>query len=160
MASFKGRDGSEWRVELDAPTIEEIKADHGVNLVNLETDPLGPLRNDPMMLVTVISALCREQIDAKKLTPREFAKQLPSPPDAMLDAVRDAVISFFPSGRASHIREVLEKFGQMNEKTDQLTTAKMDQVLNNPKVMAALDTKADEAIEKAIGNILGQSAGT
>jgi hypothetical protein len=160
MATFKGRDGTEWRVELDAPTIEEIKADHSVNLVNLESDPLGPLRNDPMLLVTVISALCREQIDAKGLKPVQFAKQLPSPPDPMLDALRDAVINFFPSGRASHIREVLAKFGQMNEKTDQITTAKMAQVINDPKVMAALDTKADEAIEKAIQSLLAQNLGT
>jgi hypothetical protein len=160
MASFKGRDGTEWRVELDAPTIEEIKTDHGFNLVNLENDPLGPLRNDPMMLVTVISALCRDQTEAKKLTPREFAKQLPSPPDAMLDALRDAVINFFPSGRASHVREVLEKFGQMSEKTDQIASAKMAQVLNNPKILKALDTKADEAINKAVERLLAQNAGT
>jgi hypothetical protein len=108
----------------------------------------------------VISALCRDQIDAKKLTPREFAKQLPSPPDPMLDALRDAVISFFPSGRASHIREVLEKFGQMNEKTDQLATEKMAQVLNDPKVMTALNLKADEVIEKEIGKLLDLNAGT
>ena len=160
MATFKGRNGIEWRVELDAPTIEEIKAEHGVNLVNLENDPLGPLRHDPMLLVTVISALCREQIDAKSLSPKEFAKQLPAPPDPMLDALRDAVISFFPSGRSSHVQEVLEKFGQMSEKTDQLITAKMDQVLQNPKVIATLGTKADEAINKAIESLLARNVGT
>jgi hypothetical protein len=160
MATFKGRTGTEWRIELDAPTIEEIKQDHGVNLVNLEKDPLGSLRNDPMLLVTVISALCREQIDAKQLSPVQFAKQLPSPPDAMLDALRDAVIGFFPSGRASHVREVLMKFDQMSDKTDQITTAKMQQVIDDPKVMQTLNTKADEVIAAALTSIMAQSAGT
>lgn len=160
MSSFQDRDKIEWRVELDAPTIESIKADHGVNLVSLDNDPLGPLRNDPMLLVTVISALCREQIDAKGLSSVQFAKRLPSPPDPMLDALRDAVISFFPSGRASHIREVLEKFGQMREKTDELTTAKMAQVLKDPKVMAALEMKADHEINKSIESLLARNAGT
>lgn len=159
MSSFQDRDKIEWRVELDAPTIESIKADHGVNLVSFDNDPLGPMRNDPMLLVTVISALCREQIDAKGLSPIQFAKRLPSPPDPMLDALRDAVINFFPSGRASHIREVLEKFGQMSEKTDQIATAKMAQVLSDPKVMAVLDTKANEAIDKAMQKLLGQDPG-
>jgi len=160
MATFKGRTGTEWRIELDAPTIEEIKQDHGVNLVNLEKDPLGSLRNDPMLLVTVISALCREQIDAKQLSPVQFAKQLPSPPDAMLDALRDAVVNFFPSGRASHVREVLMKFDQMSDKTDQITTAKLQQVIDDPKVMQTLNTKADEVIAAAMASIMAQSAGT
>lgn len=160
MATFKGRNGIEWRVELDAPTIEEIKQDHGVNLVNLEKDPLGSLRGDPMLLVTVISALCRDQIDAKQLSPVMFAKQLPSPPDAMLDALRDAVIGFFPSGRASHVREVLAKFDQMSDKTDQITAAKMQQVMDDPKVMKTLNSKADEVIAEALSQLLGQGAGT
>jgi hypothetical protein len=160
MASFKGRTGTEWRVELDAPTIEEIKQDHGVNLVNLEKDPLGLLRNDPMLLVTVISALCREQIDAQQLTPMQFAKQLPSPPDAMLDALRDAVVGFFPSGRASHVREVLAKFDQMSDKTDQIAAAKMQQVMEDPRVMQTLNAKADEVIAEAMTSLMGQSAGT
>lgn len=160
MASFKGKTGIEWRVELDAPSVEEIRTEHHVNLVNLDNDPLGPLRGDPMLLVTVISTLCREQIETKNLSPVQFAKQLPTPPDAMLDALRDAVISFFPSGRASHIQEVLEKFGQMKEKTDQLTVAKMDQVLRDPKVMAALNVKVDDQIEKTIQSLLGQNPGT
>jgi hypothetical protein len=160
MATFKGRTGTEWQVELDAPTIEEIKQDHGVNLVNLDKDPLGSLRNDPMLLVTVISALCREQIDAKQMSPVQFAKQLPSPPDAMLDALRDAVVNFFPSGRASHVREVLSKFDQMGEKTDQLATAKMQQVMDDPKVMQTLDAEADRVITETLASLMGQSAGT
>jgi len=160
MASFKGKTDIEWRVDLDAPTIEEIKQDHGVNLVSLESDPLGPMRNDPMLLVTVISTLCREQIDQRKMTPVQFAKQLPTPPDSMLEALQGAVIGFFPSGRASHVREVLEKFGLMNEKTDQLATAKMQQILDNPQVMKSLNAKADEVISDAIKKMTDRSPGT
>lgn len=160
MASFKGKTGIEWRVELDAPTIEEIKQDHAVNLVALDKDPLGPLRGDPMVLVTVISAICREQIDAKSMSPVQFAKQLPSPPDAMLDALRDAVIGFFPSGRASHVREVLEKFDQMANKTDEIATAKMQQMMNDPRVAEAMNSKADDLITEALTSLKAQGAGT
>lgn len=159
MPSFKDRKGNEWRVELDAPTIEEIRAEHGVDLVGLDKDPLGPLRNDPMKLVTVVAALCREQITAKGLSPVEFARLLPAPPDPMLDAVRDAVIGFFPSGRSSHIREVLTKFDQMAGKTDELAQLKMQQVMDDPRVMKELNTRADQVISQTIER-LGQSAGT
>jgi hypothetical protein len=159
MASFKGKGGIEWLIELDAPTIEAIRQDHSVSLVNLESDPLGPLRNDPMTLVTVIAAICREQIDSKSMTPVQFAKQLPSPPDAMLDALRDAVIGFFPSGRASHVREVLMKFDQMASKTDELAAAKMQQVMDDPKVMKTLGEKADQVIDQTMARIMAPSAG-
>jgi hypothetical protein len=86
---------------------------------------------------------------------------MPSPPDAMLDAVRDAVIGFFPSGRALHVREVLAKFDQMAAKVDAIAESKMAQVMANPKVMSAIDKKADRLIETAIGKIMtDQSAGT
>lgn len=159
MASFKDRKGNEWRVELDAPTIEEIRQDHSVNLVGLDKDPLGPLRNDPMQLVTIVSVICREQVTAKGLSPVDFARLLPSPPDPMLDAVRDAVISFFPSGRASHVREVLQKFDQMAAKTDELAATKMQQIMDDPKVMTGLNKKADQVINQAIEK-MGQSLGT
>lgn len=161
MPSFKDRKGNEWQVELDAPTIEEIKDDHGISLVNLDSDPLLKLRNEPMVLVACVSVICRDQQKERGMTPLDFAKALPSPPDAMLDAVRDAVIGFFPSGRASHVREVLSKFDQMGNKTDEIAQAKMQQVMDDPKVMTALNRQADEVIGKAIERITtGQSAGT
>jgi hypothetical protein len=161
MPSFKDRKGNEWRVELDAPTIEEIKADHGISLVNLDSDPLLKLRNDPMILVACVSVICRDQQKERGLQPIDFARLLPSPPDAMLDAVRDAVIGFFPSGRALHVREVLAKFDQMAGKTDEIAQAKMAQVMSDPKIMESLNRQADDVIGKAIERLTtGQSAGT
>jgi len=159
MAGFTDRKGNQWRVELDAPTISEIRDEHGVNLVGFEADPLGPLRNDPMKLVTVIAAICQQQISEKALSPIEFARLLPSPPDSMLEAVRDAVIGFFPSGQASHRLEVLAKFEQMASKTNDLATVKMQQILDDPEVMKTLDDKANRVIKQAIQK-MSQDAGT
>ena len=159
MASFKDSKGTEWFIKLDAPTIEEIRQDYSVDLVGLDKDPLGPLRNDPMKLVTIVSVICRDLIALRNLSPVDFARLLPCPPDAMLDAVRDAVIGFFPSGRASHVREVLQKFDLMAAKTDELAAVKMQQVMDDPKVMAELNARADVAISQAIEK-MSRSAGT
>lgn len=150
MASFKDRKGQDWQIILDAPTIEEIRSEHGVDLVGLDNDPLRHLRNDPMQLVTVVSVICREQQEERNLKPAQFGKLLPSPPDTMLEAVRDAVIGFFPSGRASHVREVLSKYDQMAGKTDELAAAKMQQVMDDPAVMKQLNRKADQVISQQI----------
>lgn len=159
MASFKDRSGHAWQIDLDAPTVEAIRDEHSVNIVDLDKDPLGPLRNDPMKLVAVVSLLCRDEIAEKKLSPKQFAKLLPAPPDPMLDAIRDALINFFPSGRASHIREVLLKFDQMGAKTDELAAVKMQQLMDDPKVDRVLNAKADRVISQAIEK-MGQEAGT
>lgn len=155
MASFKGRGEKpiEWRVELDAPTIEEIEEKHSINLVNLEADPLIKLRNDPMKLVAVIYLICQEQIEKQGLDSKQFARQLPSPPDPMLDAVREAIIGFFPSGRASHVREVLTGYDEMGTKTDELMLAKMKKVLSDPETIERLRTMGEEECDRAIDDL-------
>lgn len=150
MASFKDRKGNEWLVELDAPTIEEIRADHGVNLVSLETDPLLRLRNEPLVLVASVSAICRDQAKERNLSPNEFAKLMPSPPDVMLEAVRDAVIGFFPSGRASHVREVLSKFDQMGAKIDAIYLEEIDLATNDPQTTKVISQKAKKIRARAL----------
>lgn len=153
MGTFKDRNETEWKVELDALLIEEVRRKHNLDLVNLEKDPLLTLRNDPMTLVAVVYILCDEQIQAKQLKPEEFAKRLPHV-DQLLAAVKDAVVDFFPSGRASHVREVLTKFEQMNDKTDEIAREKMQQILQDQKTMQTLNNYADAEIEKALADLL------
>ena len=160
MPSFVDRKGDEWVVQLDAVIIEEIRDDHGISLVNLDNDPLLQLRNDPMTLVSCISVICREQQNERNLTPKEFAKLLPSPPDTMLDAVKEAVIGFFPSGRAFHVREVLGKFDQMAATAERLAESRMVALMEDPRTAAAMNQKADEIVEQAFQSLKTSHAGT
>lgn len=150
MATFKGRDENpiEWKVELDVPTIEEVEEKHSIDLVDLEKDPLIQLRSDPRKLVAVMYLICQEQIEAENLNPREFARQLPSPPDAMYEALKEAIIGFFPTGRASHVREVLAKNEEMATETDRIKIEQMEEVLADPKTMERIRTKVGTTREK------------
>lgn len=159
MPSFIDRKGNEWVVELDAVVIEEIQNQFDVSLVNLENDPLLKLRNNPMLLVSCISAICRDQQTERNLTPRDFAKLLPSPPDVMLEAVKDAVIGFFPSGRASHVREVLAKFDQMAQTAERLAESKMLALMEDPRTSEAMSRKADEVVKQAMKQLASLPAG-
>jgi hypothetical protein len=160
MASFRDRKGNEWLIELDAVVIEEIRDDHGINLVNLDKDPLLQLRNDPLTLVSCVSVICRDQQKERELTPKDFAKLLPSPPDVMLEAVKEAVIGFFPSGRALHVREVLAKFDQMAETSERLAESRMVSLMEDPRTAAAMNQKADEIFEKAMQSLKSLPVGT
>lgn len=160
MASFKDKQNREWTLCLDPVSADEIKQKHQVELVNLEKDPMQLLRVDPMKLVAVVHILCQEQIQERSLTPEQFAKSLPFPPDEMLKAVEDSIVSFFPTGRHSHVREVLASYAGMGARTDELTTVKMRQVLENPLTLDAISKKADIEIQAAMTRLIGSPPGT
>lgn len=154
MPTFHDKKNQPWLINLDPFLIQEVKEKHGINLVDLsENDPLTTLRTDPLKLVAVIAILCDEEIQKKGLTPEQFGRSLKFPPDEMLDAVRDAIIDFFPSGQASHVREVLARYEEMAKKTNELMIAKMDRVMNDPKTTEMITAKTDLEYDKLIGTI-------
>lgn len=163
MPSFKDRKGNEWRVELDAPTIEEIRDDIGVDLISMERDPLLAFQFNPMDLIKCIWIICRDQAQEQGVDERTFKKSLPTnPPDELLNCVREAIISFFPSGRASHMRGVLSRFDRILEKLDKLGLAKMDQTIDSPEMAKIVSDQADAEISQMLAKFrtTGQNAGT
>ena len=154
MAKFTDKAGREWLVELDVLKVEEIQGDHGINLTDIERDPLLSLRNDPCILIAVVLVVCREQREQAGLTREQFIRLLPQPPDAILDAMAEAIINFFPSGRASHVREVLAQMEAMAMKTDEIAAAKLKMVISDPQVIARLKAKGDQVFDAEVSRIL------
>lgn len=155
MAEFKDSLNRTWSIRLTAPMLAKIKESHAIELTNLETDPMLKLRNDPLTLVSVIYLLCQSQIEKLGTTPEEFGESLPSPPDPMLAAVEDAIINFYPTGKHSHVREVLTRFCEMGAKTDQLAAAKMKKVIEDPKSLELIGKRADREIAEAMAKTFG-----
>jgi hypothetical protein len=160
MATFKDKTGQDWSVNLDPVIADEIKQDHQIQIVNLETDPMLKLRTDPSILCAVMLVICRDQIAAQSLTREQFLKRLPFPPDAMLAAIEESIVNFFPTGRASHVRDVLTSYGNMGGKTDELTTAKMRSLSEDPRLKKALSDKVDIAIAQAMQSLIDSPVGT
>lgn len=159
MQQFTDRTGQAWEVRLDPVLADEIKQAHGIEIVNLEKDPMQKLRTDPMILVAVMHILCQDQIKSRNLSPQQFAKLLPFPPDEMLSAVEAAIVSFFPTGRHSHVREVLASYQSMGTKTDELITAKMSAVIQDPATTRMMSNMADAEIAKATKAMIGSPSG-
>lgn len=147
MAKFFDKTGQEWSVDLDVLKIEEIEADHGFRLTDLERDPLLKVRTDPTVIYPVILVLCREQREALGLTREEFLKRMPVPPDVMIEAISEAIINFFPSGRHSHVREVLTRMDEMSLKSDEIAASKLAIIVSDPQVIAKLKAKADRLFD-------------
>lgn len=84
------------------------------------------------------------------MTPMDLMKVLPQPPDEMLKAISEAITSFFPSGRHSHVAEVLAAYEKMGTETDELTTAKLTRLLSDPATKKMLSDVADRKISEAM----------
>lgn len=146
MAEFQDVKGGLWQVDLDAPLIEEIREKHQIDLVDLEKDPLVTLRSSPLKIVAVAYLICREQIESQGVTPDEFGRLLKKL-DPVLEAIREAIIGFFPSGRASHVREVLTKHEEMAAQADQLAVEQMQSVLADPRTKRRMHGLASKELE-------------
>jgi hypothetical protein len=160
MASFKDKNGQEWTVSLDPVIADEIEQKHKIQIVNLQEDPLLKLRTDPMTAVAVLYLICQDQVKERSLSPAQFAKCLPFPPDEWLKAIEESIVSFFPTGRASHVREVLTSYANMADKTAGLITAKMHSVMDDPRLAKTLNDKADIEIDRAMQRLIDLPLGT
>lgn len=148
MAKFVDKTGQEWSVDLDVLKIEEIQEDHGIRLTDLERDPLLKVRTDPTVIYPVILVLCREQRESLGLTREDFLRRMPVPPDAMIEAISEAIINFFPSGRHSHVREVLTRMDEMSMKSDEIAASKLSMIVSDPQVISKLKAKADRLFDE------------
>jgi hypothetical protein len=72
----------------------------------------------------------------------------------MLDAVREAIIGFFPTGRASHVREVLAQMEEMAMKTDEIAAQKLAIVISDPQIIAKLRSQCDQMFNQEIERIM------
>lgn len=158
MATFEDKQGRTWRVELDAMTIEDIRDTCEIDLVDLKSDPILQLRNNPRKLVDSIYMLCEDRAKELEIDQRSFAKAMPSPPDPMIEAMKEAIVNFFPSGRASFVREVFSKSEAMAEKNDRLGLARMEEILADPEIEERLKGKADAEFRKAIDDLFPMSS--
>lgn len=160
MAQFTDKKSQVWKVDLDPVIADEIKQDHGIELTNLASDPLLKLRSDPSILYSVILVICREQMAERNLTREQFLKLIPMPPDSILTGIEESIVNFFPTGRHSHVREVLASFANMASKTDELTTVKMKAAIADPATMKLVSDQADREIAKVMKALSDSPPGT
>lgn len=155
MAQFTDSQNRVWQIKLTGPVLQRVKDSMQVELSNLETDPMLKLRNDPLILQMAVYLLCQSQVEKVGISPDDFADSLPTPPDAMIEAVEAAIVNFFPSTKHTHVREVLSKYSEMTAKTDEIARAKMARIIADPKSLERIGRKADQEIEAEMKRIFG-----
>ena len=76
---FTDSKGRKWVASIDVPTVKELKAELGVDLLELldgKADVLQKLIDNPVLFVDALYIICREQCEKVKVTDIDFGRGL------------------------------------------------------------------------------------
>lgn len=150
MKSFNDNTGRTWIVNVNVGTIKRVRALCGVdiaNIVSVEADGkpkielLERLATDPVLLVDVLYAICKEEADSKNISDEDFGRAMAG--DAIelaTAALLDEIIDFFPETKRKVFRKILSATRRFEMKSKKALAT----LLEDP----ALDGKIDAALER------------
>jgi hypothetical protein len=105
MTTFRDATDRPWRVEIDAFVLGQLRDECQIDLADVSAAGYVALELDVVSLVRALQVICREQLAAAKVSPRDFAKVIAGEAiDRACEAVRGAAADFFPPARWSKIR--------------------------------------------------------
>ena len=150
MKSFCDNAGRTWLININVGTIKQVRALCDVDLANIismevgkppKVDLLEKLAADPVLLVDVLYAVCKEEADQKNISDIDFGKAMAG--DAIekaTAALLDEVVDFFPEAKRRILQKILSASRRFELKSKQL----LDTVMNDP----ALDEKIDSELTR------------
>ena len=110
MRTFKDCEGRTWSVTLNVHQMKRIRANLGVDLVNvIALDEVDRIANDPCLLVDILWVCVEEEAKAAGVTDEQFGRSLAG--DAIEDATRavlDELVDFFPGAKRLFLKKAVE----------------------------------------------------
>lgn len=150
MKSFTDNTGRSWIVSINVGTIKRVRALCEIDLANIielepgrtpKVDLLERLAADPVLLVDVLYAVCKNEADNKNISDEEFGRAMAG--DAIelaTSALLDEIIDFFPVAK----RQVFGKILSASRRFQARSKEALTELLNDP----ALDAKIDAELER------------
>jgi len=150
MKSFTDNAGRLWTLAVNVAAIKRVRAICDVDLnsiveLDAKNNPtaklLERLSTDPVLLVDVLYAVCKEEADSRNVSDEEFGRSMAG--DAIefaTAALLDEIIDFFPEAKRKVFRRILDATRRFETKTKEALST----LLADPK----LDARIDAALEK------------
>jgi len=150
MKSFTDNTGRSWILAVTVGTIKRVRALCDIDLANIITmepgqkpkvDLLERLATDPVLLVDVLYAVCKDEADSKGVSDEEFGRSMAG--DAIelaTAALLDEIIDFFPETKRRVFKKILTATRRFEDKGKKALIALLDDPV--------LDAKIDEALER------------
>jgi hypothetical protein len=132
MQSFKDNAGRTWAVAVTVDAVKRVKRLIGVDLLAVgEGDQLlQRLADDPVLLVDVVYAICKPDVDAANLTDEDFGRAMGGGDsiDLAVVALMDGLADFFPKARRAVLRRAIVKLDATRDLASRRAVTKIDAI--------------------------------
>lgn len=150
MANFKDKNGREWVLAIDGPTIKMVREElQGLDLADLTGKSYDRLATDIVLFVDCLWLLCREQAQAAGIDDVQFGKSLDGDAvDRATVAMQESMANFFPpSSRALFLATTTKTL-----RVRQLGMERAVTRINDPSLETASLESLDGIMDRAIAS--------
>lgn len=159
MAKFTDADARTWTLEVSTVEIKRVRAELGVDLLDVGSKELwSRLTRDDELLVDILHVCCREQCEARDVDAVSFARGLRG---ETLDEAAEAFLEEYVAFFRRHRRAVLTAAMQRTEEFLKKTAAHALQTINSQAMDRLLEAElqaVDLGIEEELSRISGGSS--
>jgi len=159
MHEFLDSKGRPWHIEINLDTIELVKADCGVNVLDIadpDSDLLKELAVFPMLVGKILFAALSDEAKTKEVDAKEFRRSIGGEAfQKGYDALLDEVILFSPPRRRQILQAVRDKNREVEEEGISLAMQKLSDPNLKTQAMEAMDRQLSQRIKEAIENLSG-----
>lgn len=127
---FADNQGRTWIVSIDVGAIKRVRALASVNLLEVvETDLIGRLSSDPILLCDVIYAVCKPQADRDGVTDEDFGRAMAGDTITLATtALLEGLVMFFPEPQRRLLQTAAAKYKAMETRAMEIVQAKLDEI--------------------------------
>lgn len=164
MQTIRDDNGKEWRINVNAVTIERVRSDTGADLLAMgmegpEDDPRDGLlfrfRGDPIFLARALFSLCYVEAETRGVEWEEFGAAFCGDRlDAARIALEEETVNFTPDPK---IRRVVQTATETLREWMDRGTAQAQKNLDSPKLQQA-QVAALKKLDDSFGNLLDDLA--
>jgi hypothetical protein len=145
--------GRNWRLEFTYGIAKRIMAETKLDFVNAhDGKALQAIAANDHLFVSVLQALCRQQMDDLGVSDEQWAEGIDGPTlGRAIDALEIAVLNFTPPARRPVMAAILDRAREVAEKTvsaveQKIRSEKVDRLLQ--RNLKQVDQKLDRDLER------------
>ncbi len=157
MHEFRDSKNRPWRLELNCDTVEEIKAQCAVNVLDL-LDPQSDLAKEiavfPPVIGKLLFAAVSDQAKTAGVDDREFRRSMNGETlNAAYWALQEEVVLFSPRYRQRVAAAILDKNREVQAAAEELALERLADPGLKSQVMEALDNELRKQMSEALKRI-------
>ena len=150
MKSFTDNAGRIWTVAVNVAALKRVRAICNVDLNaivemdeknNPSTKLLEQLSADPVLLVDVLYAVCKNEADAQGFTDEDFGRAMAGDViDHATAALLDEIVNFFPEAK----RQAFQKILSATRRFEKIAREKLESLISDGRFEEELVSKLEQ----------------